>query len=209
MTTPLTAHGNRPRGPLFVLSGPSGSGKTTVVDRVLKSCSYPLYRVVTATTRRPRPGEVNGIHYHFWDETKFQAENQAGRMLEVAEVFGQNKYGTPRTEVEPKRDDGYGVILVIDVQGAVQVRKQYEEDCRTIFLDVPSLAILEQRLRDRKTETEDRIQTRLSTAQRERAEASKYHYRVINDDLEHTVQELNSILTSEFQRTGVAQCSTN
>ena len=209
MTTsaPMTVQPRR--GPLFVLSGPSGSGKTTVVDRLQKVCTYPLYRVVTATTRLPRPGERDGIHYHFWDESKFAAEKAAGRMLEVAEVFGHNHYGTPRSEVEPKRDSGYGVMLVIDVQGAVQVRNQYGEDCITIFLDVPSLAILEQRLRDRKTETEERIQARLTTAKLERREAAKYRHRVVNDDLERTVLDLNALLTAEFQRRGLAPCSTN
>jgi guanylate kinase len=209
MTSPASTAVQPPRGPLFVLSGPSGSGKTTVVDLLQKVCAYPLYRVVTATTRLPRPGEVNGIHYHFWSESQFAAESEAGRMLEVAEVFGQNHYGTPRSEVEPKRDTGYGVMLVIDVQGAVQVRKQYGEDCITIFLDVPSLAILEQRLRDRKTETEERIKARLTTAQAERLEAAKYQHRVVNDDLERTVLDLNAILTAEFQRRGLAPCSTN
>jgi guanylate kinase len=209
MTTIESTPGQPSRGPLFVLSGPSGSGKTTVVDRLQKVCAYPLYRVVTATTRLPRPGEVDGIHYHFWDESKFATEKAAGQMLEVAEVFGQNHYGTPRSEVEPKRDSGYGVMLVIDVQGAVQVRKLYGDDCITIFLDVPSLAILEQRLRDRKTETEERIKARLTTAQAERLEAAKYQHRVVNDDLERTVLDLNALLTNEFQRRGLVPCSTN
>jgi guanylate kinase len=196
-------------GPLFVLSGPSGSGKTTVVDRVLKTSMYPLYRVVTATTRLPRPGELDGIHYHFWDEAKFAAEKAGGRMLETAEVFGKHQYGTPRSEVEPKRVNGTGVILVIDVQGAAQVLEQYCGDCCTIFLDVPGLDVLEQRLRDRKTETEDRIVARLATARRERLEAPKYQHRIVNDDLDRTVLELNALFATEFQRRGVASCSTN
>src|SRR4051794_1735216 len=110
-------------GPLIILSGPSGSGKSTIVARLLQAADSPLRLSVSATTRPPRPGERDGVHYHFWTRERFQREIEAGGFLEWAEVFG-NYYGTPRSEVEPFRARGVGVILDIDVQGAAQVRAQ-------------------------------------------------------------------------------------
>src|SRR5947209_5390237 len=117
------------RGPLVVLSGPTASGKTTVVDRLLATSPLAprLRRAVTATTRSPRPGEVDGVHYHFWTPQRFQEALAGGEMLEEAVVHG-NHYGTPREEVEKFRDQGKGVILIIDVQGAAQVRRLYPGD---------------------------------------------------------------------------------
>lgn len=110
------------KGPLIILSGPSGSGKSTVIARLRALGEVPLRLSVSATTRPPRPGEKDGVDYHFWARERFEAGIRGGEFLEWAEVFG-NYYGTLRHEVEPSREQGTGVILDIDVQGARQIRK--------------------------------------------------------------------------------------
>src|SRR4051794_30791344 len=115
------------KGPLIILSGPSGCGKSTVLQRLLQTTSLPLRLAVSATTRGPRPGERGGVQYYFWDREHFEEELQAGAFLESAEVYG-NYYGTLRREVEPYREQGTGVILEIDVQGAANVRRVCPEN---------------------------------------------------------------------------------
>lgn len=189
------------RGPLIILSGPSGSGKSTVVARLLAMPGWRLRLSVSATTRRRRDAEVDGVHYHFWDREQFGKAIDAGAFLEWAEVFG-NFYGTPRQEVEPFRDQGWGVLLEIDVQGAAQVRQKVP-DAVSIFLRAPSLEVYEQRLRSRGTEDEATIQRRVAGARAELAHASAYDYQVINDDLDRAVAELAAIIRNQFAKGGI------
>ena len=198
-----------PVAPLFVLSGPSGAGKSTVVDAVLAGCRYPLRRVVTATTRAPRPGEVDGRDYHFWTDDRFRDALAAGEMLEHAVVFGTDHYGTPRAEVDPHRAAGTGVLLVIDVQGAAQVRARYPNDHRSVFLAVPSLDELERRLRGRGTEDEARIARRLKAAEDETNRAGEFDATVVNDTVPNAVAELLDIIDTEFTTREFPPCSTN
>jgi guanylate kinase len=183
-------------GPLIILSGPSGVGKSEVVKRLLARADLPLHLSVSATTRPPRAGEVDGVHYHFWSRQRFEEELRAGGFLEHAEVFG-NSYGTLRREVEPFRQRGQGVLLEIDVQGAEQVRRRCP-DAVTIFLTAPSLQTYEQRLRHRHTENEEAIRRRLEGAARELARAGEYDYRVVNDDLDRAVGEVETIIRQHF-----------
>lgn len=185
------------RAPLFILSGPSGSGKSTVLRRMLAEPHPPLRLSVSATTRAPRPGEQDGVAYHFWTRERFEAEIEANGFLEWADVFGK-LYGTLRREVEPFREQGVGVVLDIDVQGADQVRRVCPEVV-TVFLEA-SLATLEARLRKRGTETEEAIQRRLQGARYELERSQDYQYRVTNDDLETTVAQLRAIVLDHFQR---------
>jgi guanylate kinase len=184
--------------PLFILSGPSGSGKSTVLNRVLAEEPLPLRVSVSVTTRQPRGRERDGVDYHFWSRERFEAEVQAGAFLEWANVFG-NLYGTLRSEVEPYREQGVGVFLDVDVQGAAKVRQQCP-DVVTVFLRTSSPEIYEQRLRARGTETEAAIQRRLEGARRELARVNEYQYVVINDDLDMAVAELRSITHRHFSK---------
>jgi guanylate kinase len=188
------------KAPLIVVSGPSGVGKTTVVERLLAQrpdVHPPLRRAITATTRPPRPGEEDGRDYHFWSRERFQKEIAENRLLEYAIVFGDDYYGTPKSEVEPYLAQGIGVILVIDVQGAARVRELCPE-CLSIFIAPPSLAELEARLRKRNDTSAERIARRLQTAQRELAEAGKFHHQIVNRDLEQAVRELRERIGERF-----------
>lgn len=184
-------------GPLIVLSGPSGSGKTTVIARLLAATRLPVRLAVSATTRKMRKGEQEDANYHYWTREKFEAERNAGAFLEWAEVFG-NYYGTLRSEVEPYRAKGMGVILEIDVQGAASMRKVCP-DAVSIFLRASSLAAYEQRIRSRGTEDEATIQRRLAGVQRELGCEKDYNFTVINDNLDQAVVKLEEIIRDQFK----------
>lgn len=185
-------------GPLIILSGPSGSGKSTLLERLLATTDLRLHVSVSATTRRPRGGEVDGKHYFFWTRERFEEARRAGAFVEWAEVHGC-LYGTLRSEVDPYRARGVGVILDIDVQGARQVRRLYR-DSVSIFLRTRSLETYESRLRQRGTENEEAIRRRLAAAARELGHAVEYDYQVVNDDLCTAVAEVESIVRHQFER---------
>ena len=185
-------------GPLVVVSGPSGVGKTTVVDYLLGRTKLPLRRAVTATTRDPRGGEIDGVHYHFWTRDKFLKAVQDGRMLEHAEVHGRHYYGTPRSEVDEYRAAGKGVVLVIDVQGAALVREMYPGDHLSVFITAPSDDELEARLRSRRSESEEAIRRRLESARMELARAGEFDARIVNRDLDAAVGELEHRICAQF-----------
>jgi guanylate kinase len=163
-----------------------------VIGRLLSAGDLNLRLSVSATTRKPRPGEQDGKEYHFWPKERFLDMVAKAAFLEWAEVHG-NCYGTLRSEVEPFRQRGTGVILDIDVQGADQVRRQ-APDSVSIFLRASSLSEYERRLRQRDTEDEASIQRRLEGARRELQCAANYDYQVINDDLEAAVSQLHAII---------------
>jgi guanylate kinase len=180
------------KGPVIILSGPSGSGKSTVIRQLMQHPDRPLRLSVSATTRPKRKGERDEVDYHFWTRAYFQDQMQAGAFLEWAEVHGQY-YGTLRTEVDSYRDQGMGVILDIDVQGAAQIRQQYP-DSLTIFLRTSTTQMYEQRLRQRGTEDEASIARRLETARRELERQGEYDHVVINDDLEAAVAQIRGLI---------------
>ncbi len=167
------------RGTLLVVSGPAGSGKGTVLGNLLKDTSKYVYSV-SATTRSPRPGEVDGKQYFFLTKEKFLSLVSEDSFLEHAEYVG-NYYGTLRSFVEEKLEEGKNVILEIEVQGALQIREKMPE-AMLIFLCPPDYATLENRLRGRGTETDEVIRKRLATALEEIKIAAGYDYLVVNED---------------------------
>jgi len=182
-------------GKLVIISGPSGAGKSTVLDRVLKECSLPLTLSVSATTRQPRPGEIDGVNYHFITKEEFLRRREAGEFLEWKEVFGRGDYyGTQRNAVTAGLNAGKWVVLEIDVEGAMMVLESYPEAI-TIFIHPGSAEELERRLRDRGTETEETIQRRLEVARNEMKVGSNYKHQVVNDTIDRAVQEICEILS--------------
>ncbi len=183
-------------GLLVVLSGASGSGKSTLVARLLErpDLGLPIRASVSATTRAPRPGEAHGINYYFVNSEEFRLGVEKGHFLEWAVVHG-HLYGTPLGPINSNLARGTSVILVIDVQGALEVRRKVP-DALLVFVHAPSpeLEVLEGRLRARGTDSEATIQTRLANARREVALADRYDAHVINDDLDRAVDELAAIL---------------
>jgi len=192
------------QGKLLVISGPSGAGKSTVIRKLMELRRDTTFSV-SATTRAPREGEQNGIHYHFLDKPRFQEMIAAGEFLEHAEYVG-NLYGTPRTPVMEQLENGLHVILDIDVQGALQVRNAVS-DAVLVFLTPPDAAELEKRLRGRGTDSDEQIRRRLTTAQEEVRLAARYDYIVVNDDPAEAAGELSAILTAEQCR-AVRRCKT-
>jgi guanylate kinase len=177
-------------GLLVVLSGPSGVGKTTVADILLADTRFG--RVVTATTRSPREGERDGRDYRFLSHESFREAIGEDALLEHAEVHGE-LYGTPREEVERVRRTGRHALLLIDVQGAAQVRGS-GVDALTVFLAPPSLEELEKRLRGRGTESEESIRRRLDNARREMLRADEYDHVVVNDRADAAAARIVEIL---------------
>lgn len=183
-------------GKLVIISGPSGAGKSTVVRRLLEVCSLPLKLSVSATTRSPRPGEIDGQHYHFLTRDEFLQRQANGDFLESKEVFAAGDfYGTLRSETASGLREGKWVVLEIDVQGAQTVVQQ-QPRAITIFLHPGSMTELERRLRDRGTDSESAIERRLEVARAEMALMDRYRYEVVNDTVERAVSEICEILQS-------------
>ncbi len=185
-------------GQLYILSAPSGAGKTSLVKRLCET--DPLIKVsVSTTTRAPRPGEQDGVNYHFTTIDAFMEKVEQGDFLEWAEVFG-NYYGTQKSQVDTLLNQGFDVILEIDWQGAAQVREKLA-DTRSIFILPPSLEELERRLTGRGTDAPDVIARRLSEAKAEMRHYPEFDYLVVNDDFDTAFEELHMIFKANRLRT--------
>ncbi|HEX7472491.1 MAG TPA: guanylate kinase [Candidatus Limnocylindrales bacterium] len=198
MSAPETGASGMPGTLLVIISGPSGVGKDTIIDALRARPRDPDYHyVVTCTTRAPRPGEVDGVSYHFLSRERFLAMRDAGELLEANEVHG-NWYGTPRVEVAAALVAGHDVILKIDVQGA-QVVKERVSDALLIFVVPPSLEALFQRLKARATESADELETRQRNAALELARQDDYDYVVLNEtgQVERTAVRIDEIIAAE------------
>lgn len=189
------------KGLLIVVSAPSGCGKGTILSEVLKDDSF--YYSVSATTRSPRLGEVNGVTYHFITKQDFEERIKSNAMLEYVEYCG-NYYGTPKKEIDEMREQGKNVILEIEVQGAMKVR-EICPDAVFIFVLPPSVAELERRLKKRATETDDVIAQRVSQARSEIELARKYDYVVVNAALEDAINDFKTVIKAEELKVSNAQ----
>ncbi|MGN0503598.1 MAG: guanylate kinase [Ruminococcus sp.] len=184
-------------GKLYVYSGASGVGKGTIMKELLKA-DDSICLSVSATTREPRPEEKNGVHYYFLSREEFDSIVAEGGFMEHA-TYCNNSYGTLKSEVEEKLAAGKNVFLEIDVQGALNIIKDYP-DCVSIFIMPPSFETLEKRLRARNTETETQIRNRLETAMREIKLSEVYDYCVVNDDLDKAVEDVLAIVKKESEK---------
>ena len=182
------------QGLLIVLSGPSGSGKNTVCDEVKRNNSN-IWESISMTSRKPRKGEENGKAYYFVNENEFEENIKNDKMLEWARFAG-NYYGTPKDSVQKHLDNGEDVILVIEIQGALQIKKKIPQ-ALFIFLLPPSMSELKRRLTARHTESEEKIMERFETAYKEINELSKYNYVIVNDEVSKAASKLEAIIKAE------------
>ena len=189
---------------LILISAPSGGGKTTLCHQLLAACPG-MTRAVTCTTRQPRPGEKDGVDYHFLDAASFLKRVQAGNFLEHATVFGHS-YGTLKSEVLGKLRQGHDVLLNVDVQGAATIREKALSDPElkhalvTVFLTPPSLAVLAERLRKRGTDSDAVIQKRLGVARQEIAQWKHFDYLLISDSIQEDLRRALAIVEAERMR---------
>ena len=182
------------KGMLLVISGPSGTGKGTLIKMLMEKDPTLVFSV-SATTRAPREGEIDGVHYHFVSDEKYDQLVAEGAFVEYANVHGK-RYGTLRSEVYGRLEKGENVVLDIDVQGALNVIESEKEKV-SIFLLPPSMQELRRRLTDRGTETPEQIETRLHNAIWEITQKDKYEYKVINDDMNECLRVLQAIIEAE------------
>ncbi|MBL6772855.1 MAG: guanylate kinase [Alphaproteobacteria bacterium] len=189
------------RGLMLVLSSPSGAGKTTI-SRALLDGDDALELSVSATTRAPREGEIDGVHYHFISDDRFRTLIDEDGLLEWANVFN-NAYGTPRAAIEKALSEGRDVLFDIDWQGTQQLRQKMPQDLVSVFVLPPSLAALETRLKSRQQmtgETDEQVAYRLSKAPAEVSHWAEYDFIIVNSDIEQSVAQVRAILTAERQR---------
>ena len=186
------------RGLMLVLSSPSGAGKTTLSRRLLES-DPAIDLSISVTTRPPRPGEVDGRHYHFFDNAQFDAMVARSELLEWAQVFG-NRYGTPRGPVEKALSSGRDVLFDIDWQGTQQLREKGRDDLVSVFVLPPSIPDLEQRLRTRAQDSPNVIKSRMAKAADEMSHWAEYDYVVINRRVADAFDDVRAILGAERLR---------
>lgn len=187
-------HEQSRRGVCLVISAPSGAGKSTIAQ-ALRAADQTIFTSISVTTRQPRPGEEEGVHYYFRDLATFRQMAQNGELLEWAEVFGRG-YGTPKAPMEEALAAGRDVILDIDWQGHRLIREALPEDCVGLFVLPPSLEELEKRLRGRDSDSEEEIASRMQAAMGEISHWQEFDYALVNDELQSAINEARAVLTA-------------
>ena len=186
------------KGKLIIVSGPSGAGKGTVIKKYLEK--HPEDELSISMTSRPiRDNDIENVTYYFKTKEEFEKAILDGDLLEYA-IYNGNYYGTPKSEVEKRIENGINVILEIEVVGAMNVKKMMKDDCTLIFIMPPSMEELKERLLNRGTDSKESIEGRMTIAKKEIEESKKYDYKIVNDDLEKAVNELENIIKNKINK---------
>lgn len=182
------------KGKVIIISAPSGCGKSTIIGRLMDAGTLDLQFSVSATNRKPRTGETDGVSYHFLTDEQFRKAISDDAFVEYEEVYPGRFYGTLKSEVERRRDEGHNVVLDIDVKGGVNVKKLYGDDAVSIFIMPPSVDELRRRLTGRATDPQEEIDRRVGKAEYEISFAPAYDVTVVNDDLDTAVGEVDKCI---------------
>lgn len=181
-------------GKLIIISAPSGCGKSTIIGDIMDRGELDLEFSVSATNRKPRPGEVDGVHYHFLSDDEFKEKIANGEFVEYEQVYPGRYYGTLRSEIENRVAAGHNVILDIDVRGGVNVKEQFGDKAMSIFIEPPSIPELRHRLKLRGSDSDEAIEQRVGRAEYELSFRPKYDHVVTNDDLQTAINEVEKLM---------------
>lgn len=184
------------KGKLIIISAPSGCGKSTIIGDIMDRGELDLQFSVSATNRKPRPGEVDGVNYHFLSDQEFNDLIAEGAFVEYEQVYPGRYYGTLRSEIQHRVNEGHNVILDIDVKGGVNVKKQFGDDALSIFIAPPSIDELRNRLKGRGSESDEEIEERVSRAAYELGFQNEYDHVVVNGTLPEAIAEIERLMST-------------
>lgn len=182
------------KGKLIIISAPSGCGKSTIIGDIMDRAELDLQFSVSATNRKPRPGEVDGVNYHFLTDQQFRDLIAEGAFVEYEQVYPGRYYGTLRSEIQNRVDKGHNVILDIDVKGGVNVKKQFGNDAMSIFIAPPSIPELRKRLKARGSDSDEEIEQRVGRAEYELSFREEYDHVVVNDNLSEAIAAVETLM---------------